>query len=75
MGGTESKQGTESKRDNSNANSINVIIDKIDEHGSGLSIFLIIIVTILIFHFFIKLYKMNKSCIQKTERIKSSVAP
>lgn len=72
MGNAESTTETKASGPMSNANNI-TIMDKIEEHSDNLSVFLIIIVTILLIHVAIKLYKMNRSCIQKSERMKSRI--
>lgn len=62
MGQSDSK--TSEAKDNSNANNI-TIVQKLQEHGDALSIFLVIIITILILKFAYKLYVDHKRSIKK----------
>lgn len=75
MGSTDSKPQeikASGPMSNANANSV-TIIKQLQEHSSTLTIFLIIIVTVMLIHLAIKLYVINKRCIKKSERSKSRI--
>ena len=59
-------QGTNS---NADINSVN-IFETFQNHSSAVTWLLIIIVLILLGHFFIKLYQINKRSIQRSEQSK-----